>query len=394
MRPARAVLLVAALLFLVNIWGYDLWAPDEPFFGEGAREMVVDGRWLVTHVNGDVNTHKPPLFFWLIALLSLPLGRVTSLTARLPSALAALGTVAMVLRELRRLEGLHTSLEAAAALPVNYATAWTMLVRLGSLQPGETVLVHSAGGGVGIAALQICRWRGAVAIGTASAGKHARLKELGYAHCIDYRSQDFEKEVMRYTAGRGVDVVLDGKAALSKTALNSYDVVVLDRNLPLVHGDDVCRELVARQSLARILMLTAAGSVQDRVTGLDLGADDYLPKPFALKELVARIRRLGRRAVTPVPPVLAAGDLVLDPARHVAERNGRDLGLTKKEFGVLEVLLAAEGRVVSAEELLEKVWDENTDPFTNVVRVTIMTLRRKVGDPPLIETVAGVGYKI
>ena len=170
--------------------------------------------------------------------------------------------------------------------------------------------------------------------------------------------------------GMAVDVVLDGKAALSKTALNNYDVVVLDRNLPLVHGDDVCRELVARQSLARILMLTAAGSVQDRVTGLDLGADDYLPKPFALKELVARIRALGRRAVTPVPPVLAAGDLVLDPARHVAERNGRDLGLTKKEFGVLEVLLAAEGRVVSAEELLEKVWDENTDPFTNVVRVS------------------------
>jgi len=194
--------------------------------------------------------------------------------------------------------------------------------------------------------------------------------------------------------GMAVDVVLDGKAALSKTALNSYDVVVLDRNLPLVHGDDVCRELVERQSLARILMLTAAGSVQDRVTGLDLGADDYLPKPFALKELVARIRALGRRAVTPVPPVLASGDLVLDPARHVAERNGRDLGLTKKEFGVLEVLLAAEGRVVSAEELLEKVWDENADPFTNVVRVTIMTLRRKVGDPPLIETVAGVGYKI
>jgi DNA-binding response OmpR family regulator len=141
-------------------------------------------------------------------------------------------------------------------------------------------------------------------------------------------------------------------------------------------------------------MLTAAGSIQDRVTGLDLGADDYLPKPFALKELVARIRALGRRVATPVPPVLAMGDLTLDPARHVADRAGRDLGLTKKEFGVLEVLLAAEGRVVSAEELLEKVWDENADPFTNVVRVTIMTLRRKIGDPPLVETIAGVGYKI
>ena len=194
--------------------------------------------------------------------------------------------------------------------------------------------------------------------------------------------------------GMAVDVVLDGKSALAKAAVNSYDVVVLDRNLPVVHGDEVCRELVARQSLARILMLTAAGSIQDRVIGLDLGADDYLPKPFALKELVARLRALGRRAVVPLPPVLSVGDLVLDPARHVAERAGRDLGLTKKEFGVLQVLLAAEGRVVSAEELLEKVWDENTDPFTNVVRVTIMTLRRKVGDPPLIQTIAGVGYKI
>jgi DNA-binding response OmpR family regulator len=194
--------------------------------------------------------------------------------------------------------------------------------------------------------------------------------------------------------GMAVDVVLDGKAALAKASINSYDVVVLDRNLPLVHGDDVCRQLVAQQCLARILMLTAAGSIQDRVTGLDLGADDYLPKPFALKELVARIRALGRRVATLVPPVLATGDLTLDPARHVAERAGRDLALTKKEFGVLEVLLAAEGRVVSAEELLEKVWDENADPFTNVVRVTIMTLRRKIGDPPLVETIAGVGYKI
>jgi DNA-binding response OmpR family regulator len=194
--------------------------------------------------------------------------------------------------------------------------------------------------------------------------------------------------------GMAVDVVFDGRTALTKAAVNNYDVVVLDRNLPVVHGDDVCRELVSRQSLSRILMLTAAGSVHDRVAGLELGADDYLPKPFALTELVARIRALSRRAVVPVPPVLSVGDLSLDPARHVAERGGRDLGLTKKEFGVLEVLLAAEGRVVSAEELLEKVWDENADPFTNVVRVTIMTLRRKLGDPPLVETVAGVGYKI
>jgi DNA-binding response OmpR family regulator len=210
-----------------------------------------------------------------------------------------------------------------------------------------------------------------------------------------------DEERLANTIARGlrreamaVDVVLDGKAALEKTAVNNYDVVVLDRNLPLVHGDDVCRQLVARQSLSRILMLTAAGSIEDRVTGLTIGADDYLPKPFALQELVARIRALGRRAVTPVLPVLTRGDLVLDPARHMAERSGADLGLTKKEFGLLETLLSAEGRVVSAEELLEKVWDENTDPFTNVVRVTIMTLRKKLGDPPLIETVTGVGYRI
>jgi DNA-binding response OmpR family regulator len=194
--------------------------------------------------------------------------------------------------------------------------------------------------------------------------------------------------------GMAVDVVLDGKAALNKASVNNYDVVVLDRNLPLVHGDDVCRELVAKQTLSRILMLTAAGSIEDRCVGLNLGADDYLPKPFALAELVARIRALSRRAVAAVLPVLRVGDLVLDSARHVAERAGVDLGLTKKEFALLEVLLSAEGRVVSAEELLEKVWDENTDPFTNVVRVTIMTLRRKLGDPPLVETVTGVGYKI
>ncbi len=194
--------------------------------------------------------------------------------------------------------------------------------------------------------------------------------------------------------GMAVDIVLDGAAALDRAAMNSYDVVVLDRNLPKVHGDDVCRELVRRESLSRILMLTAAGSIKDRVTGLEIGADDYLPKPFALTELVARIRALSRRAVQATPPVLERGELTLDPAKHVAQRNGKDLNLTKKEFGVLEVLLSAEGRVVSAEELLEKAWDENADPFTNVVRVTIMTLRRKLGNPPLIETIAGVGYKI
>jgi len=194
--------------------------------------------------------------------------------------------------------------------------------------------------------------------------------------------------------GMAVDVAFDGDTALEKAGVNSYDVIVLDRNLPGTHGDDVCRQLNAHESRARILMLTAAGSVEDRVAGLNLGADDYLPKPFAFDELVARIRALGRRAARPAPPVLEAGDLSLDPARHEAERAGQPLDLTKKEFGVLEVLLAAEGRVVSAEELLERVWDENIDPFTNVVRVTIMTLRKKLGEPPVLETITGIGYRI
>jgi DNA-binding response OmpR family regulator len=194
--------------------------------------------------------------------------------------------------------------------------------------------------------------------------------------------------------GMAVDVAYDGLTALEKAAVNSYEIIVLDRNLPGKHGDDVCREISASGSPTRILMLTAAGAVEDRVEGLNLGADDYLPKPFAFDELVARVRALGRRAAPPTPPVLTHGDLVLDPARRTAERAARPLGLTKKEFGVLEVLLAAQGTVVSAEELLERVWDENADPFTNVVRVTIMTLRRKLGDPPLIETVTGVGYRI
>ena len=194
--------------------------------------------------------------------------------------------------------------------------------------------------------------------------------------------------------GMAVDVAYDGLAAMQKAALNPYEVIVLDRNLPGKHGDDVCRELAAAQTPTRILMLTAAGAVEDRVEGLNLGADDYLAKPFSFDELVARIRALGRRATAPTPPVLTHGDLVLDPARRTVERGGRSLTFTKKEFGVLEVLLAAQGSVVSAEELLERVWDENTDPFTNVVRVTIMTLRRKLGDPPLVETVTGVGYQI
>ncbi|GAB2596914.1 response regulator transcription factor [Streptomyces capparidis] len=193
--------------------------------------------------------------------------------------------------------------------------------------------------------------------------------------------------------GFAVDVAHDGATALDKCDLAPYDVVVLDRNLPGVHGDTVCRRLAGRGT-ARILMLTASGAVQDRVDGLTLGADDYLAKPFAFSELVARVRALLRRSAPARPPVLRAGDVVLDPARRTAERAGRALPLTPKEFGVLERLLAADGAVVSAETLLEKVWDEHADPFTNAVRITVGTLRRKLGGPPLVETVTGAGYRI
>jgi DNA-binding response OmpR family regulator len=191
-----------------------------------------------------------------------------------------------------------------------------------------------------------------------------------------------------------VDVVYDGGAGLERLAVNDYDVVVLDRDLPTMHGDDVCRALVARGTPTRVLMLTAASDLSDRVQGLDLGADDYLTKPFALVELVARIRALGRRARLSAPPVLERAGIRLDPARREASRDGRPLMLRRKEFGVLEELLRANGAVVSAERLLEKAWDENIDPFTHVVRVTMMTLRRKLGDPPPIETVPGAGYRI
>ena len=192
--------------------------------------------------------------------------------------------------------------------------------------------------------------------------------------------------------GMAVDVAYDGSTALRLTAVNSYEVVVLDRDLPGVHGDEVCRQLTGGQ--VRILMLTASGTVEDRVDGLSLGADDYLPKPFALAELVARIRALGRRATPALPPILTVGQLTLDPNHRVAERAGRPLALTNKEFGVLEVLMAARGRVVSAEELQERAWDAHADPFSNTVRVTLANLRRKLGDPPLITTVIGVGYHL
>lgn len=194
--------------------------------------------------------------------------------------------------------------------------------------------------------------------------------------------------------GIAVDMAFDGADALEKATVNQYDVVVLDRDLPMVHGDEVCRTLVAEGSPARILMLTASGEIEARVEGLSLGADDYLPKPFAFAELVARIRALQRRASSPPRPVLVHGNIELDRGRRTAVRGGRDLGLTRKELGVLEVLLEERGRVVSAEELLERVWDEHADPFTNAVRVTIMHLRRKLGDPPVIETVFGEGYRV
>lgn len=193
--------------------------------------------------------------------------------------------------------------------------------------------------------------------------------------------------------GMAVDVAYDGPTGLEKATVTTYDVVVLDRDLPRLHGDALCQQLVDSASTCRILMLTAAAMVDDRVEGLNLGADDYLPKPFAFSELVARVRALARRSPS-TPPVLTRGDLVVDRARRGVTRAGRPVPLARKEFGVLEVLVAADGAAVTAEELLEQVWDEYADPFTNTVAVTVMRLRRKLGQPPLIETLIGGGYRI
>jgi DNA-binding response OmpR family regulator len=195
-------------------------------------------------------------------------------------------------------------------------------------------------------------------------------------------------------AGYATDVAFDGREALALAELNPYDVVLLDRDLPLVHGDDVCRRLVADGHEARILMLTAAGAVGDRVDGLQIGADDYLPKPFVFAELLARVDALARRASRAVAPVLRHGDLVVDTARRTATRAGTPVDLTLKEYGVLMELIRADGAVVSAEDLLTRVWDENTDPFTNAVRATMVGLRRKLGDPQVIETLRGAGYRV
>lgn len=194
--------------------------------------------------------------------------------------------------------------------------------------------------------------------------------------------------------GMAVDVVFDGREALERTSLITYDVVVLDRDLPVVHGDQVCRSLVAAGYPSAVLMLTAAGTLEDRVGGLGIGADDYLCKPVQLAELVARVRALARRSRRPVPPVLVHGDLELDSARRRVSRGGRPVALGSKEFAVLEVLLGARGAVVSTEELLERAWDDAVDPFTNIVRMTVSRLRAKLGDPPVIETVIPVGYRI
>jgi DNA-binding response OmpR family regulator len=194
--------------------------------------------------------------------------------------------------------------------------------------------------------------------------------------------------------GMAVDIAADGGDALEQITCTRYDVVVLDRDLPVLHGDEVCRQIVAGGSGSRVLMLTAASTVADRVDGLGIGADDYLPKPFDFAELVARVRALARRSAPVVPPVLSRGGLSVDPSRRVAVRDGRRLDLSPKEFAVLECLLAAGGRMVSAEELLERVWDSAADPFTTAVKSTIRRLRLKLGDPPVIETVREGGYRI
>jgi DNA-binding response OmpR family regulator len=191
-----------------------------------------------------------------------------------------------------------------------------------------------------------------------------------------------------------VDVVHDGGAALERIGVHEYDVVVLDRDLPVVHGDDVCRALAEGGSPARVLMLTAAADIDDRVAGLSLGADDYLPKPFAFPELAARVIALGRRARPAAPPILQRAGIRLDPHRREVYRNGRYVPLSRKEFAVLAELLRADGAAVSAEQLLEKAWDEHADPFTHAVRMTILKLRRKLGDPPVVLTEPGVGYRI
>ena len=204
---------------------------------------------------------------------------------------------------------------------------------------------------------------------------------------------DAVAEGLRHNA-HAVDVVYDGASALERAGVNDYDVVILDRDVPVVHGDEVCRELTGREATPRIIMLTAAAEIDDRVAGLALGADDYLPKPFAFRELAARVAALGRRSRPAAPPVLRRAGISLDPHRREVFRDGRYVPLSRKEFAVLTELLRADGTAVSAEQLLEKAWDENADPFTHAVRMTILKLRRKLGNPPVLLTEPGVGYRI
>ncbi len=193
--------------------------------------------------------------------------------------------------------------------------------------------------------------------------------------------------------GFAVDVCYDGDAAAERVAIHDYDVVILDRDLPKVHGDDVCRRIVAAEQETRVIMLTAAAGIRDRVDGLGIGADDYLTKPFAFAELIARVHALSRRARAALPPVLDHAGVALDPARRHVSRDGHALTLSPKEFAVLEVLMRAADTVVTPERLLEKAWDEHANPFTNSVRMVVMTLRRKLGEPPVIHTVPGAGYR-
>jgi two-component system, OmpR family, response regulator VanR len=194
--------------------------------------------------------------------------------------------------------------------------------------------------------------------------------------------------------GMAVDVAYDGGSALDKARMHPYDVLVLDRDLPVIHGDDLCRTLRREEPDSRVLMLTAAAGVDDLVDGLSIGADDYMPKPFEFAELVARLRALARRTHPAAPPTLTAGDLELDPARRTVTRARRPIDLTPREFAVLEALMAADGAVMSNDELVRRVWDENADPFTNSVRMTVLRVRRKLGEPQVIETVKGAGYRI
>jgi DNA-binding response OmpR family regulator len=194
--------------------------------------------------------------------------------------------------------------------------------------------------------------------------------------------------------GMAVDIAEDGASGLANARVYEYDVIVLDRDLPVLHGDEVCKQLNTDGIRARVLMLTASGGIEDRVQGLSIGADDYLPKPFAFSELVARVRALARRAQPALPPVLESGDVQLDSGRRRASRGGECLDLSAKEFAVLELLMGAQGAVISSEELLARAWDEAADPFSNVVKVTVSRLRRKLGEPQLIETVPGGGYRI